>query len=299
VYTVRGRVVPAERVSLRLDESRNFSTGEDGRFEFEGVAPGAYEIRTNSVGSPLVGRSTIVVADADLDDIVIRLGSGAAISGLVKGMSSGQVAIGEASADIKPDGGFEFVALLPGVHPIEISGLPEGSYVRAINFAGKAIDDWRLDLTSGTGGELLILVSPDAGEIAGVVPNAPGALVQVWPAGGDTARSVRADARGGFRVHSAYLRLTYANRSFAVGYRSMNHRHRSLNSASSSSDSRNSAAPMTPSTCSADRIPTMAAVTSGRRSTQAIATSPGVRPCRCPIKRSRSASSKFRDRLGS
>ncbi len=46
---------------------------------------------------------------------------------------------------------------------------------------------------------------------------------------------------------------------------------------------RNSAAPMTPSTWSAERMPTMAAVTAGCRRVQAMATSPGVRPWRAPI----------------
>jgi hypothetical protein len=34
------------------------------------------------------------------------------------------------------------------------------------------------------------------------VPNGRGALVQLWPADGDTAKSVKADARGAFRFHS-------------------------------------------------------------------------------------------------
>jgi uncharacterized protein (DUF2141 family) len=202
VYSVRGRVVPAQIVSLMIDESRSFSTGSDGRFEFTGLRPGAYEIRTNSASSPLVGRAEVVVTDGDLDDLVIRLGEGAAIHGLVKGAARGRVSLGDEAADIKPDGSFELDRLLPAVHALDVSGLPEGSYVKAVNFASRAIDDWKLDLTTGIGGELLILVSPDGAEISGVVPNAPGALVQVWPAGTDSARSVRADAAGAFRVHS-------------------------------------------------------------------------------------------------
>ena len=54
-------------------------------------------------------------------------------------------------------------------------------------------------------------------------------------------------------------------------------RERCAISSISLADSRKSAAPMTPSTCLGDRIPTMAAVTSGRRSVHARATSPGVR----------------------
>jgi protocatechuate 3,4-dioxygenase beta subunit len=202
VYSLRGRVVPADRASLRLDDARGFTTGTDGRFEFDAVLPGTHEIRTAPNAGGLVGRATVVVTDGDLEDLVLRLGEGATVTGAVKGMASGRIEIGEASADIKSDGSFELANLLPGVHPFELDGIPEGSYVRAVEFAGRPVEDWRLDLTSGAGGELLILLSPDAGEISGVVPNSPGALVQVWPAGGDTARSMKADARGAFRFHS-------------------------------------------------------------------------------------------------
>ena len=210
VYSIRGRAVPSGRVTLQLGE-RSISTGADGRFEFDGVLPGTHQIRTNSsvavftqlrVDAPLVGSTTVVVTDGDVEDVVVRLGHGAQVTGLLKGAASGRVALGEEAAEIAADGSFDLDRLLPGVYPIDVSGLPEGHYVRAINFSGRAIDDWKLDLTSGAGGELLILVAPDAGEISGVVPDSPGALVQIWPAGGDTARSVKTDARGAFRVHS-------------------------------------------------------------------------------------------------
>ena len=64
-------------------------------------------------------------------------------------------------------------------------------------------------------------------------------------------------------------------------------------------DSRNSSAPTTPSTCSAERMPTMAAVTAGWRSVQAMATSPAVRPWRAPMRRISSASSRLRESCGS
>jgi hypothetical protein len=51
----------------------------------------------------------------------------------------------------------------------------------------------------------------------------------------------------------------------------------------SSAVSRKSRAPITPFTCSAERMPTMAAVTSGRRRVHAMAASPVVRPWRAPI----------------
>src|SRR4029453_16707795 len=48
-----------------------------------------------------------------------------------------------------------------------------------------------------------------------------------------------------------------------------------------------------------DAAPTIAPVTAGCRSVQAIATSPGDRPCRAPTARRRSTSARFCDSFGS
>jgi protocatechuate 3,4-dioxygenase beta subunit len=215
VYTVRGRVTPPARVTLRLD-GRGVAAEPDGRFEFDGVLPGAYEIQTNSsvafysasqeetvrMNSPLVGRAPIVVTDGDLDDVVVHVGPGVSVAGALKGAPSAEIALGGQTARVRPDGTFAFEHLLPEVHPLEVSGLPDGSYVKSVQFAGRPVDDWKIDLSSGEGGALVIEVSPNAGEVSGVVPDSRGAVVQIWPAGGDTARSVKADARGEFRFKS-------------------------------------------------------------------------------------------------
>src|SRR5271168_2239476 len=60
-----------------------------------------------------------------------------------------------------------------------------------------------------------------------------------------------------------------------------------------------SAARITPSACLALRAPTIAPVTAGWRSVQAMATSPGERPCRAPTVRSLSTSSRFFESFGS
>ena len=120
----------------------------------------------------------------------------------VAAVASGRIVVGERFVEIQSDGSFELAGLAPEVQRFEVAGLPAGSYVKMVNFAGKPVDDWQLDLTSGAGGELLIAVSPDAAELTGVVPNGRGALVQLWPAGGDSAKSVKADGRGEFTFQS-------------------------------------------------------------------------------------------------
>jgi protocatechuate 3,4-dioxygenase beta subunit len=199
VYSIRGRAVPPARVTLQLD-NRSIATGADGRFEFDGLMPGTYEIRTNSAQSPLVGRARVQLTDGDLEDLIVPVGEGISVSGVVKGAATGRIAIGEETADIQRDGSFEVKHLVPDVHTLQVQ-IPEGSYVKMVSFDGRPVEDWKLDLTSG-GGELLIAVSPDASEISGVVPNGRGALVQLWPAGSDTAKTVKAGARGEFTFKS-------------------------------------------------------------------------------------------------
>jgi hypothetical protein len=145
VYALRGRVVPADRASLRLDDARGFTTGADGRFEFDGLLPGTHQIRTNSAQSPAVGRTAVEITDGDLEDVVVPLGEGATVTGLVKGATSGRVAIGDEAAEIKGDGSFELRRLMPDVHALQVH-LPENSYVQMINFDGRPVEDWKLDL---------------------------------------------------------------------------------------------------------------------------------------------------------
>jgi protocatechuate 3,4-dioxygenase beta subunit len=198
VYSIRGRTSPPAQVNVQLD-SRTVTTGADGRFTFDGLLPGTYHLRA---GGGLVGRVTVAVTDADRDDVTIHLDEGATVTGLVKGASSGRIVIGDQFAEIQSDGSFSLANLAPEMLPLQVAGLPAGAYVKMVNFAGKPVDDWQLDLTSGAGGELLISVSPNAAEIFGVVPNGRGAIVQLWPTGGDSAKSVKADARGEFAFKS-------------------------------------------------------------------------------------------------
>jgi protocatechuate 3,4-dioxygenase beta subunit len=229
---------PAGRVWLRLAPKGEVAatpafgveSGADGRFEFGGIVPGSYGIEADnsitltmlntdglavSSDLPLVGRADVAVTDGDVEDLSLRLGPGFTVAGRVSGVAGGRLAliatdgahVQPVAAAIKPDGKFELRGLSRGTYAVEIGGLPEGAYVKSVNLAGRSVSDSEIDLTSGASGDLQIEVSPDAGEVAGTVRNAagdpaPGATVQIWPANGEGARTVKSGPRGEFRFHS-------------------------------------------------------------------------------------------------
>jgi hypothetical protein len=216
VFRIRGRAVlgadssPAGGVSLTLlPGNRGVKTLDDGRFEIEGVAPGSYSLMT-APGSVVTARIPLTVTEENLDGVVLTAGPGATIDGKLRGAMAARVAvvpIGQAfeyGAEVMagpPRGAFELPNLLPVTYALEVDALPGDSYVKSVTFRGRPVVDWQLDLTAGAGGDLVIDVSPDGGQITGKVDQ-PGVLVQIWPAGGESARSVKSDARGEFHFGS-------------------------------------------------------------------------------------------------
>jgi hypothetical protein len=91
---------------------------------------------------------------------------------------------------------------------VQTANLPDGTYVKTISFNGQQLTNSVLDLTSGSSGEINILLSKDAGEVSGTVVDSdgnvqPAAWVSLWPAEKDsseTAEVAITDARGAFRL---------------------------------------------------------------------------------------------------
>jgi protocatechuate 3,4-dioxygenase beta subunit len=213
---------------------KNANTGRDGRFEFTGVVPGSYRIQSDAsatfvsfdpqAGAPgrpetLFARTVIAVTDSDIDDLTVPVTKGAEIAGRITGAgdASKRLSIALVAADLSRPadamahadaaGNFNFHNVPLETYQLLVGGLPDGAYVKSVTFAGQDVTNQNLDLTSGAGGKLEITLSPDAGEVTGTVRNAkgdpmPGALVQIWPADGESAKSVKADDSGAFRFQS-------------------------------------------------------------------------------------------------
>jgi protocatechuate 3,4-dioxygenase beta subunit len=245
VFHIRGRVIntadgtPAGRVSLRLvprgetvvpQTDVGTNAVSDGRFEFEGVLPGAYILESadsfmlamvdSQSGTParmvppLVGRVFVNVTDSDVEDLQMPVGEGAIVTGTVTGVSSpaerpvvtlvraGSGRDAKNTAQCTPDGAFHLRHLVPAIYSLDVA-LPKGAYVKSVKFAGRDVTNADIDLTSGAGGTMEIVVSKNGGEISGVVRDANGdpargATVQLWPADGEGATAVKSDENGAF-----------------------------------------------------------------------------------------------------
>jgi hypothetical protein len=172
------------------------------------------------VNKPLIGRVTVHVGEQDLDNVVFPLGDGALVTGTIRmtredsskpspwpslmlAPADGQ---GEepVAAQVKADGTFRIPRIVPDQYSVKVDGLPDGAYVKSVHFDGHDITGEDLNLASGAGGLLEIVLSPDAAAVSGIVRGADGeaaagATVQVC-AGDDTVKYVSANENGEYKV---------------------------------------------------------------------------------------------------
>jgi hypothetical protein len=100
------------------------------------------------------------------------------------------------AAQTKDDGTFVLINVPPDSYRVGVTGLPDGSYVKAIHYGGQDITNTGLDASSG-GGQLEILVSPDAADLSGMVRNEKGeAMIGVTVSAWDPSTTVRTVVTG-------------------------------------------------------------------------------------------------------
>jgi hypothetical protein len=212
----------------------------DGTFEFRNIVPGTYVLQVLQVmavngNTPanLTGRVEVTVADANIDNLVLPLGAGPAITGTVK-LEDGDIAallkpaqtsaggnaaaafplrfsitlneaeginIGTPSAPVKDDGTFQFNSVGNSKYVLNANQLPQGTYLKSARFGGQDVTHAPIDTTSGAGGMLDIVLSSKAAEVAGSVQNdkgeaLAGVIVTLWPKTPDA--SLTGGARPGF-----------------------------------------------------------------------------------------------------
>lgn len=245
VFRVRGQITgtdPDEPLSLMLLASPGHafsSRTNKGSFEFVDVPSGSYSIRVNATQTNF-DRSTfsmtskqatrfcnyaLEVADKNLDGLVVPLTPGATVTGKVSayGVKAEsmhadtplRVSLSpvegffprDRDAAVGADGNFQIESLPYDQFVVVVGPLPDGAYLKSIRFNAQEVVDKRIDLTSGTGGALEIVIAPNAAEIAGVVrkPNgdaATRATIQAWTQGAEHPAFARPGKDGFFVFHN-------------------------------------------------------------------------------------------------
>ena len=207
----------------------------DGTFEIANVLPGAYTLEsvTTSITTltdratgevtrtpPLAGRVALSITDSDLDGVRLPVTGGGEITGKLKAedplalpanlkVRLRRGALSFDSDQDKSDGTFRVRGLAPDEYRLIVSGLADGVYVKRIKFGEQDITHRKLDLSSGaTSGDLEIILSPNGGEITGIVRNEKGdaiadSTIQLTRDDDDAPiPTVSTDQNGAFRIRS-------------------------------------------------------------------------------------------------
>jgi hypothetical protein len=146
---------------------------------------------------------TIDVVDGNVENLTIEFNTGIEIPGILRmegdppdvKLSAMRVMIQavESSSAVMPanaapaeDGKFKLTYVSPSRYRVNAAGGPQGSFVKSIKFAGRDVTEEGLDLSSGSGGSLEILMSLNGAQVSVAVQNengdpVKGAMVTLAP----------------------------------------------------------------------------------------------------------------------
>jgi Carboxypeptidase regulatory-like domain len=233
-------LIPKGGAGNYLDRRQAQVQGKDGEFQFKSVTPGAYILQSQfaqaeskdptgeyTKSTPLVARLEVTVADQNIENLVVPLTPGPEIKGVFKTEGTDPapqsaaaqkappsiqfrptddpMSPGVAYANANDDGTFRMQGVTPSVVRVTVYGLPETTYVKSITFGGQDVNGKDLDLTSGSGGSMEVVISPNGAKVTGTVRDAdgkpvPSAIVQICAKSGELAKSANTDQNGAFDV---------------------------------------------------------------------------------------------------
>ncbi len=213
-----------------------------GTFDIGDVGPGSYELTVFSFerGPSALARVPVAVGSSDVNNVVVNLLSPGTLHGKVR--VEGAPASGDAQWNVsnisvyltdpnnarafgpspgdsaKADGSVAIENVSPTAYKVNVSGGPDGTYLKSVRFNGQDLPDRIIDLSQGVSGELEIVFAYGAAEVDGTIqfpesaapqtgsgtPSAPGARVVLIADGANAASSDlkfgQSDQNGTFSV---------------------------------------------------------------------------------------------------
>jgi hypothetical protein len=168
-----------ENLTIRLTEGAEIS----GRFIVEGM-----DLPTFKATLPAIGARPVAVSTG-----VISTGVATALPPVQQSLSLGIGLVSQEGPSaqmvgtVSDDGTFRISKIPPVKRFVEVSPLPANAYVKSIRFGGQDVTRAPLDLSTGVGGLLEIVISTKGAEISPVPSNDKGetpqgsAPVTIWP----------------------------------------------------------------------------------------------------------------------
>jgi hypothetical protein len=177
----------------------------EGAFDIGGVMPGTYMLIAQRMGGPgerSVGRQEITVGNANVEGIVLTMTTGFEVTGTLRAegktkvnvenlrvmlepQSSAFFPMGSGPGSAKADGTFKLENIAAEKYLVNI--FPQTDfYVKTVRVANQEMKDGIVDLTSGAGGALEVVLSTDGAIVEGTIQDSksrptPGVLVALVP----------------------------------------------------------------------------------------------------------------------
>ncbi len=197
----------------------------DGSFTIPAVAPGSYYLIAQTRGGrgaqsqqQLSARTEVNVSSGNVSNLRLDLAPPLQLTGTIvpdekdaevdfskarlnfQAQANTPLRGGPGRPQIEANGTFT-AELAPDTYTVELSGLADGSYLKAVKMAGRELPNAQLDL-SYAGGQLEIVVGTDAGGVSGRVENShkepmPNARVTLVPAADTPRRDLYFSATSG------------------------------------------------------------------------------------------------------
>jgi len=169
--------------------NRGASIGPEGTFEIAGVSPGAYTLTATVYAQgagnkpPYSARQPLDVGTADVNDVMVAVAPPLEVKGAIRvegtapeslknlrvNLASYDAVTPGAGGPVNDDLTFKLENVSLDRFYVSVSPLPRGYYLKAVRAGGVDALSAGLDLASGAAPALELVLSPNAGQVAGVV----------------------------------------------------------------------------------------------------------------------------------
>ena len=212
-FRVRGRVEGRSNVNVTfvprgqrrwMYPNSEFMTGPKGIFEINRVLPGVYSLSATAWDGQKIysALQDVDVGESNIEDLVLTLAPGVEIGGHFEVQGTAAPNLDSMNVYLRPqdeigmmypsagahsqDGTFTISNVALEAYSLQVTGSPDGYWVKSILMGDQEVKDTGIDLAHSPAAPLTVTLAPNAAQIDGVVLNerqqpAAGAMVVLVP----------------------------------------------------------------------------------------------------------------------